>query len=179
MNKKNEKWLNEYQAFLAFENSEVPKEISEKIYSHMNKLLNPSFSTIFVKLFFINLVAGFFSLSVCHQFGMNPFGTESSLDAWFMQMWGHHICMFVCGSLFIGLPILVSGFLMTIEEIKSLRSREFVQIFSLGVCFLILFSLFGVEFAAAIAGLWLLGALVGGCLATEIIWLLRKYPIKS
>lgn len=168
-----EKWLNEYETFLNSDEASVPKEATEKVFSRMQELINPSAWTVFFKILAIHLTVGFLSLSVCHQFGMNPFGTESSLDDWFMSMWGHSTCMIACGTLFLSASILTAGYFLSVEEVKALKRTEFVQSFSLGTISLALFAIFGAELAVTFAGLWLLGALVGGYAATQATWFLK------
>ena len=168
------KWLNEYQAFLNSDEVVVPAEATSKVFSRMQELINPSAWTVFFKVLGIHVAVGFLSLSFCHQFGMNPFGTDSSLDNWFMSMWGHSTCMIACGTLFLSSSILSAGYFLSIEEVKALKRTEFIQTFSLGAVSLALFTVFGAELAISFAGLWLLGALVGGFVATEALWKIRS-----
>lgn len=170
----NKKWLNEYEAFLSAEDAVVPREATDKVFSQMQELINPSAWMVFFKVLAIHLTVGFLSLSVCHQFGMNPFGTESSLDDWFMAMWGHSTCMIACGTLFLSASILTAGYFLSVEEVKALKRTELLQALSLGSISLAFFAIFGAELAVTFAGLWLLGALVGGFVATEAVWKLKR-----
>ena len=167
----NKKWLSEYEAFLKSDDAVVPKETSEKLFSRMQEFVNPSAWVVFFKVLGIHIAVGFLSLSVCHQFGMNPFGTESSLDDWFMSMWGHSTCMIACGTLFVGASFLTAGYFLSIEEVGALKRTEFIQTLGLGATSLAIFAAVGAELAVTFAGLWLLGALIGGFLAT--VWKLR------
>ena len=164
----------EYSEFLSGDTREVPRELSERVIARVYELLYPSAWLVFGKILAIHLAVGFLSLSVCHQFGMNPFGTERSLDDWFMTKLGHSACMIACGVLFVSLTVVSASFLLTIEELKVMRRTEFVQIFALGLVSLTGFRLLGAELALTFAGLWLLGALIGGAAATEIGCLIRS-----
>lgn len=177
MNKKNNEWLNDYQDFLSSENVKVPSEVNSNILSKMQQLLNPSAWNVFFKLLGIHLVTGFLSLSICHQFGLNPFNTERSLADWFMKVGGHHFCMLGCGTLFVGVSILAAGYFLTLEEIKALKRTELLQNLSIGLISLGMFTAFGVEFVLSIAGLWLLGGLIGGYVATTAVWKLKAAKI--
>jgi hypothetical protein len=170
---KNNEWLNDYQDFLSSDNVKVPSEVNVNVLSKMRQLINPSAWNVFFKLLGIHLVTGFLSLSICHQFGLNPFNTERSLADWFMKVGGHHFCMLGCGTLFVGVSILAAGYFLTLEEIKALKRTEFLQNLSIGLISLGLFTAFGVEFILSIAGLWLLGGLVGGFVATNAVWKLK------
>jgi len=169
------KWLSEYEAFLQSETTLVPKEVSALVLNKMAKLLNPSAWFVFAKVLGIQTLVGFLSLGVCHQFGMNPFGTDQSLDSWFMSMLGHNGCMIACGALFAGTGVLTAGYFLKIEELRALKQTEFLQTLALGAASLSLFIIFGAEMALTIAGLWFLGAVIGGILATEFAWKLRRF----
>lgn len=166
-------WMNDYSEFLNAKEIHVPRELNERVLGNIHLLLNPSARNLFAKLLGIHLIVGFFSLSICHQFGVNPFGTTHSLSDWFMEMWGHSACMVGCGVLFVGLTLLAAGYFLTIEEVRALRRTEFLQTLSLGVVSLATFAAVGAELALTLAGLWLLGGLVGGFVATEAVWKLK------
>lgn len=166
-------WMKEYSEFLENPEVEVPQDLSEKILGNIHQLLNPSAWIVFAKLLSIHTVVGFLSLGICHQFGMNPFGTNRSISDWFMEMWGHNVCMVGCGIIFVSFSIFAAGFFLTIEEIRALKRTEFLQTLSLGITSLIVFAVFGSGVALTIAGLWLFGAMIGGYLATETVVKLR------
>ena len=166
----NNEWLNDYQDFLNSDKVKVPDEVNANVLVNMQRLISPNALAVFLKLLGIHLVTGFLSLSVCHQFGFNPFNTERSLADWFMKLGGHHFCMFGCGTLFVGVSLLAAGYFFTVEEVRALRRTEFLQYLSLGLISLGLFTAFGVEFILSIAGLWLLGGLTGGFVASAAIW---------
>ena len=105
---------------------------------------------------------------------MNPFNTERSLADWFMRVGGHHVCMFACGTLFVGLSLLIAGYFLSIEEVNALKRTEHLQTLVLGVLSLGLFVGFGAEMALGIAGLWLFGGLIGGAIATQAVWRLKQ-----
>jgi hypothetical protein len=166
-------WMNEYSEFLDSDTVRVPPELGQKVLNRIHELLRPSAWSVFAKLLGIHIVVGFLSLSICHQFEMNPFGTKSSLSDWFMSMWGHSTCMILCGGLFLSATVFCAGYLLTMEEVRALKQTEFIQTLALGGVSLALFAVFGAELAMTFAGLWLLGALVGGFVATEAVFRLK------
>lgn len=166
-------WINEYSEFLNANEISVPLELNQGVLGIIKTLLNPSAWMVFAKLLGIHLIVGYFSLGICHQFGMNPFATTHSLSDWFMEMWGHSVCMIGCGVIFVSFSIFAAGYFLTVEEVKALKRTEFSQTFSLGLVSLILFAALGAEFVLTFAGFWLFGALVGGYLATEAAWMLK------
>ncbi len=172
-NKNNNEWLQEYQQFMDSEDP-VPKNTDQLVLTKMRALLKPNAFSVFVKILGIHLGVGFLSLSVCHQFGINPFNTERSLADWMMNVGGHHFCMLGCGILFVGLSVLASGFFLSIEEVNALKRTSHLQTLVLGLTSLGLFLSFGAELAVGIAALWLLGGYIGGFAATETVLRLKK-----
>lgn len=166
---KNNDWVNDYQEFLNSDDSKIPNELNARVFLKIQQLINPSAWMVFFKLLAIHLVTGFLSLSVCHQFGLNPFNTERSIADWFMKVGGHHFCMLGCGVLFVGVSILAAGYFLTVEEIRALKRTSFLQNLSIGLISLGLFAALGAEFVISIAALWLLGAFIGGSIATKAI----------
>lgn len=171
---KDNEWLQDYEEFINGDGAEVPKEIKDRVYNKIQKLINPNAMIVFLKILGIHIGVGFLSLSVCHQFGMNPFNTEKSLADLMMSFGGHHFCMFGCGVLFVSVSLLAAGYFLTMEEINALKRTEFLQTFVLGLISLGLFAAFGAELAVGIAGIWLLGGLIGGYAATEAVWRLKQ-----
>ncbi len=172
-NNNNNDWAHDYQEFM---NSDkvTPKNTDQMVLATISKLLNPNASSVFVKILGIHLAVGFLSLSVCHQFGINPFNTERSLADWMMNVGGHHFCMLGCGILFVGLSVLAAGFFLTIEEVNALKRTSHLQTLVLGLMSLGIFLSFGAEFAVGIGAVWLLGGYIGGFAATETVLRLKK-----
>lgn len=166
--------MKDYQDFLNSEQSIVPDRINKDLMTKMNELINPNSLIVFLKLLGIHLVTGFISLSICHQFDLNPFNTERSLSDWFMNIGGHNFCMLGCGTLFVATSIFFAGYFLTLEEIKSLKRTEFLQNLALGLISLGFFAAFGAELAFSFASLWLLGGILGGLFATQLTWTLKS-----
>lgn len=173
------KCLKDYESFLEAEAVPVPMGVVNDLRQRMKPLLNPRPAFVFLKVLVIHLFVGSLSLAVCHQFGINPFGTRFSLDRWFMDMWGHGVCMILCGVLFVGLSFLIAGYFLSIEEVRTLRRTEFLQSLVIGITSLLIFTIFGASLALIFASLWLLGALLGGCFALETMWKLRLWSLQS
>ena len=116
----------------------------------------------------------FLSLSICHQFGLNPFNTERSLDSWMMSAAGHNACMVGCGVLFVGASLFLSGYFLSVEEVIALKRTKVLQILTLGVISLGLLIAGGAQVALSIGVLWFLGAMVGGMVAVETTLILKR-----
>lgn len=169
---KNKEWLDDYNEFLSCD-SQPPKNISDQVLRNISKLITPSPYNVFVKVLGVHAVIGVLSLSICHQFGLNPFNTSRSLADWFMTVGGHSFCMVLCGVISIALSLFAAGLFLTIEEVRALRKTEVLQFLTLGILTLGSFALFGAEVTIGFGGLWLLGLLLGGFATTEIVLKLK------
>ncbi len=169
MSKNKYELVNDFQDFVGSE-IQVPDELNENVLLKVGNLLSPSAWVVFMKILGVHLVTGFLSLSICHQFGLNPFNTERSLADWFMDVGGHHFCMIGCGVLFVSVTVLSAGYFLSVEEIRALRKNDLLQNLSLGLISLGLFAAFGAELAVGVAGLWLLGSIVGGLIAMAAVF---------
>lgn len=174
MKNQNQEWLKDYSEFINAEEAVVPTDVSNAVMFKVRKLLYPSVMMVFSKILGIHVITGFLSLAVCNQFGLNPFNTSRSLSDVFMNMGGHGFCMFACGTLFISVSIFFAGFFLTIEETKALRKTEFLQTLALGLISIGLFMAVGAQVVLTFGGLWLLGGLIGGFAATEILWQVKR-----
>ncbi len=178
MKNHNQNWKNDFSLFLATDSREkgktLPTQAEQQILSSIGRLLNPNPFTVFFKVLALHTVISSLSLSVCHQFGMNPFKTSASLSDLIMTLWGHGACMFFCGVIFVSFSVFFAGIFLSIEELNSLKNHKFIQILALGSLSLVTFAIFGAELVFTFSGFWLLGALIGGLFATEISWFLKK-----
>jgi hypothetical protein len=174
MKNNNMDWLLEYEEFLNAEKSEMPEDVQKRVLAKLKKLVNPSPFLVFFKVLGIHTVIGFLSLSICHQFGLNPFNTDKSLADWMMHVGGHHACMIGCGILFVGLSLFLAGYFLSIEEIIALKRTEVLQILALGVISISLLIAVGAQVALTIGALWFVGAMIGGIAAVETSLALKR-----
>ena len=161
-------WLEDFNDFVSHKDASVPEELSQKIFSYVHRDLNPSPSKVFVKLTVIHALVGTLSLSICDQFGMNPFNRSFSLSEYFMRF-GHSVCMSLCGFLFLSLSVLIAWFFLRPEELQRLWKTSWIQIPSIAMLSLAAFAALGADLFVGIAGLWFLGAVIGGLLTTYLV----------
>ena len=155
------KWIEDFKEFVQAEGVPVPNDVSEGILKRVRADLNPSAWKVFAKLLGIHLVVGTLSLSICNQFGLNPFHTNFSLSEYFMKF-GHSICMVLCGFLFVGLTFALGMLIFRKEELLVLSRNAPLQVFGLSVLSLAALITFGAEVVFGIGILWLIGAVIGG-----------------
>lgn len=165
-------WQTEFKEFLEIDTKSfsVPKELFTKLKTR----LFPNPWLVFGKVALMHVIFGLLSLSVCNQFGLNPFGTDFSLSDWFMKIGGHPLCMSLCGVLFMGSTYVFSNFFLTLEELESVKRHKWLQTGIFSLVSLAAFYFFGAQLVASITILWLLGALIGGVLSVEFSYRLRQ-----
>lgn len=174
MKNNNMDWLLEYEEFLNADKSEMPEDVHQRVLAKLKQLVEPSAFVVFLKVLGIHSVIGFLSLSICHQFGLNPFNTDKSLADWMMHVGGHHACMVGCGVLFVGLSLFLAGYFLSIEEVIALKRTKVLQTLSLGVISMSLLIAVGAQVALTIGALWFVGAMIGGMVAVETSLILKQ-----
>ncbi|MBY0384713.1 hypothetical protein K2X05_06100, partial [bacterium] len=107
-NNKKTNWESEFTDFLLTESVAVPQKLTETILTKIHNELNPSFLHVFKKISFIHLILGFFTLLFCPQFDIS-ITSQLGLVPYLMQF-GHEVCTFGCGAIFVGISVLVSSF---------------------------------------------------------------------
>lgn len=165
-------WLKDYNEFLEMDSSQsqVPLSLYEKIKAR----IFPNPWMVFSKVFGIHILVGFLSLGICNQFGLNPFNTEQSLTDWFMKIGGHNFCMIACGVFFMATTYLLSNFVLSLEELESVKRYEWLQTSILILISLSSFYFFGGEIVGLFALLWIVGAALGSRLSIETSYRFRR-----
>ncbi len=161
------KWLDDFQGFVESSGEPVSESLSVKIRERIRTLMTPPPWFVFAKLLGIHIVVGTFSLAICDQFEMSPFRTGFSLSQYVMKF-GDSVCMAFCGFLFVGLSITFGKLILIPEEFAVLRKNSFLQTFGLAMFSLGVFFALGAELLLPLVVFWVIGAEVGGVLATLI-----------
>ena len=172
MAKDKEQWLKEFTEFSEIDGKATA--IPPQVFAQLRSRLFPNPWIVFSKIFGLHLIVGSLSLTVCSQFGLNPFNTSSSLADWFMKVGGHSFCMVACGVLFMASTYLLANLFLTLEELEAVKRYEWLQLAIMGLVSLSAFYFFGAELVGVFAGLWAIGAVVGGYLSIEGSYLIRR-----
>jgi hypothetical protein len=146
-----------------------PSGLTEGLLAKVTADLNPPTWKVFFKLGLVHAVVGSLTLLICPQFGLGP---RLGLMTYLMKL-GPHVCMFGCGTLFLGVSALVSAFLLRPEEIRVLRKTVLLQFPLLGLASIGVFLLFGAAVVVNLALVWILGSILGGLGSLELGWLIR------
>jgi hypothetical protein len=110
----------DFDDFSRADEASEPESLPASLRRAVRRDLEPSGTRILVRLSCLHLTLSVVSLSVCHQFGLNPFGTTWSLSDWAMQMAGHTVCMLVCGAVFFGGTVAFMPLVLSSDERRVL-----------------------------------------------------------
>ncbi|UYL09888.1 hypothetical protein B9G69_004780 [Bdellovibrio sp. SKB1291214] len=131
------------------------------------KKVFPNPYLVFLKLLVSQIVFGGVSLLVCHQFGVNPFGTAWSLSNWFMNLAGHNFCMFACGLFYMAGTVSVVQFFLSLEEVDLIEKRRFLFFGTAIMISIFSFLLLGADVVGTMGLIWVFGAGVGSVFSLE------------
>ena len=171
-NNKKTNWESEFTDFLSTKPVEIPQKLTETVLTKLYKELNPSFLHVFKKISFIHLIVGFFTLLFCPQFNISVTSQLGLIP--YLMKFGHEVCTFGCGAIFVGVSILVSSFYLKPEEVRVVKKYVLLQLLILSSISLGFFVAAGAEIVLSLGLIWLAGATVGGILSLDLGWALRR-----
>lgn len=157
------KLVQDFSTYSQSEGDDIPHGVAEKILQDASRYLTPRGTVVFIKVFILHLIAGVFSLIVCDQFGIRPLDIGFTLSQYFMTF-GHSVCMFLCGLVFLSTSMLVALVVLRQEEILVLKKNSWLFLLTLILFSLGFFLIFGADFVLSFTLLWIFGAFLGGFL---------------
>lgn len=166
-----------YKEFSSPPESTAPKITYDKTYADLNHLIQPPMSLVGTKLLTAHLFVSTITLSLCSQFGLKFLGLRFNLYDVFM-VFGHEVCMTLCGALFLGTTYLLLPWVFSKEELLKLKKHLVPSALGLIGLSLLVFALFDSHMTPMSVGLWVLGAMIGAyaCLraGAKIRWLTQN-----
>lgn len=166
MKETNSNLQEEFKEFISLSPQNPPAQLSDLVRNQVLSSLQPQMRTVLAKFFLIQAFAVALTLTVCPQFGINPLKIHGLMGI-YMQ-YGPHFCMLACGVTVLALSFVISGLLLRFEEWKIIKRLEYWIIPGLAFTVLGIFSAAGELVMLELAGLWLLGAFLGGKAALEL-----------
>lgn len=158
----------EFQEFMSLQGETPPAQLSKRVLLEVRSKLNPSLLFVLAKVFGIYATTGAVILLVCPQFGLTLAAEHGILH--FFSLFGPHICMALCGALFLGSGTAMTSFVLLPEELKKLRPLRVLYFAAFGLLALAIFWLLGANIALGLGIAWLLGSIGGESLAFELGW---------
>ena len=108
-----------YSAFLAAKETPPSPTILHQLHSRIEPDLNPTLLKVGLKVAGLHLLGALFSLAICPQFGIGPFGGDAGLMS-FLTPWGWAACASGCGAAFMVGTGLLSAWILNPDEKRTL-----------------------------------------------------------
>lgn len=117
------------------------------------------------KIILTHLIAGLGTMSICPQFGFDPFKVGEALPHYFMS-YGHWACGLMCGSIFYGAGSVLGLVILSKRDLFYYSRHQFIKSLSIVSFFYLLLMIvaninavdlihYGLEFSM----FWIIGAL--------------------
>ncbi len=160
----------EFEAFARQEECLVSAELSQKIKSSVRQKVVHSKINAIATALMVHLVSGLLILTICPQFNIQIIKNFAGLQHVFMKF-GSHVCLFLCGALFLSTSVAMSGFILSPVSKRYLYSIRYFHIGSLTALSLVAFALASTVPFNTLTLMWVLGALLCGNMSSKILLL--------
>jgi hypothetical protein len=115
----------DYDSFLSQEITHSPSiDLSETIRNTIISDLDPSWTSVMLKLCFIHMIMSSLTLTLCPQFGLGPIGGGQGLVR-LVESYGHLACGAFCGGFFFMGSVLTAALLFTPGQKRKINSSNF------------------------------------------------------
>ena len=165
-------WENDFSEFLASKVEEVPSHLSAQVFSHVHKELNPTALSVFAKISLIHFVSSMVTLVFCPQFGISLTSNMGIMP--YLMKYGEGVCMLGCGAVFTGLSFFAASLFLRPEQVLVFHNNRILQLSLLSTLSLGAFLCMGGSVVASLGMIWIVGAVLGGVLASEVGWFFRQ-----
>jgi hypothetical protein len=144
-----------------------PEDFNLLISRDIHKNLRKDKISAIASVSLIHIVVGIFIIAICPQFDFQIIPNFAGLLTIFMKF-GHNMCMFLCGSLFLSSSIVVSAFLLPQTYRRYLYSIRYYKITGLTLGSLVIFALISAVPITFSTILWVCGAILSGHLTSKL-----------
>lgn len=134
-------------------------EVNDTVLNFVHRDLNPSHSTIILKLISIQTFIGLVTLLFCPQFNFS-LTNNYDLFHFFHRHFGHIICTAICSAIFIGSGTIFASALLTISELKEITKTKGLYGLGLSGYFVSLFLILGSDVYLVSSLVWTLSAVL-------------------
>ncbi len=146
-----------------------PKTTTDNFLNKMvEKSLNPSIWTVFVKFFSIEVAAGLATLLVCPQFNIG-FGSHNEPFHSFHSNMPPFLFFIVCGIFFVLLGAALAGLILSHDEIRKIKKTKYIYYTAYSLTAYIIFVSLGAKIFLLSSTAWIFGAIAGNFVGFEAI----------
>ncbi|MCB0272393.1 MAG: hypothetical protein KDD46_05210 [Bdellovibrionales bacterium] len=163
----------DFQQFLATNNITAPEPIQKNVLNHVKNDLNPSHSVVYSKLLAVHAMIGSLTLLFCPQFDMS-LTHNYHLFHYFHHTFGKYVCMFICGTIFIGTGAIFAAYLLKKSEVLLIKETQWLYYTSISMMAVLSFMLLGADVYLPLAVFWFAGASISGIVLFNLNYRLRQ-----
>lgn len=163
----------EYEKFVTQTELPPPSLLSQQLSNEVHSLLFPTAAHLLKKLSLIHFFGGGLSLLLCPQFGIG-FSPEWGPMSLFMGF-GEIGCKLGCGITYFLFTGILTASLLTLDEVRTIRSKLWFMIGLVAVLSLALFVCLGASLLLPASLAWALGSLLGSELGFEAALPIRNW----
>lgn len=138
---------------------DVPLSLDKKVMDLISSELNPSASSVAMKLITIHAFVGIITMLFCPQFSLS-LTNNYDVFHYFHHTFGTAICNIICGAIFMGTGAIFAVSILSTPEVRKIRRSPILYYSALSIVSISVFFILGVEMYLSMILLWGLGAVV-------------------
>lgn len=146
--------------------SSAPLNVKNNVLSYVEKELNPSKASVFLKLITVQFIVGILTMVFCPQYKLS-FTHNYDLFHYFHHTFGAQVCMIICGSIFVGSGAMIAAQILNMNEIKVIRTNKPLFYIAISSIFASAFTFISTDTYLTLVPFWLLGSSLSGILLFE------------
>ncbi|MCB1196862.1 MAG: hypothetical protein KDK51_00695 [Deltaproteobacteria bacterium] len=157
----------------------APQErLQENVLRYVKNELNPSHTRVFSKLLAVHAFIGTLTLTLCPQFSMS-LTHQHHMFHYFHHTFGKYVCMFICGTIFIGTGAVFAAYLLKKSEVLLIRKTKWLYYTSMSMIAVLSFILLGADVYLPLALCWFAGASISGIALFDLNYKVRQVLMSS
>ena len=168
------KYSEEFEEFMNPERHVAPShQTSLKALNFVRGQLSPSDSLIFLKLALLQFFFGLLTTTLCPQFNLS-LTNNHELFHFFHRNFGPHICMALCGAIFMGSATIASAYLLKENEVLRIQRSRFLHLFFLSGTSVCGFILLGADVYLHTVPFWMFGGVFFGAIFLNLNFKMKR-----
>jgi hypothetical protein len=163
----------DFQQFQETSNIAASNTIKKNVLNHVKKDLNPGHSLVYSKLLAVHAMIGSLTLLFCPQFSLS-LTHQFHLFHYFHHTFGKYVCMFICGTIFIGSGAVFAAYILKKSEVRLIKETKWLYYTSISMVAVLSFMLLGADVYLPLATFWFAGASTSGIVLFDLNYRLRQ-----
>lgn len=137
----------------------INSSLDNDTFNMIMKEMNPSIKLIFGKLLLVQGFIGLLTMTFCPQFNLSLTNTYD-LFHYFHRIFGHEVCMLICGSIFLGTGAIFASYILSDGEVAKIKQSKFLFFTSISILAASIFMILGTQAYLHLVLYWMIGATI-------------------